>query len=354
MSGVLRPRARRRPPGGAPANPPGRFARWVHEPEPGERAPRPAPSVRPERSGEVLQFNRSPDLPFDRTVNPYRGCEHGCVYCYARPSHAYLDLSPGEDFERVLVYKPDAPERLRAALARPGYRPAPIALGMNTDAYQPIERELRLTRRLLELLLAHHHPVTLVTKSTLILRDLDLLEALAERRLVSVAVSLTTLDAALKARLEPLAAGPAQRLAVMQTLAAAGVPVGAMIAPVIPALTDHELERLVAAAAEAGATWAAWTLLRLPHEVAPLFDAWLAEHAPLRRERVLSALRALHGGRLYRAEWGRRMRGSGVYAELLARRFELARRRHGLAAGPPALDCRAFRPPGGRQLTLDL
>ncbi|MGE4535056.1 PA0069 family radical SAM protein [Halomonas sp.] len=308
-----------------------------------------ATEVREEQARSALSWNTSPDLPFDRSLNPYRGCEHGCIYCYARPSHAYWDLSPGIDFETRLIARSGLVERLREELCRPGYVCRPINLAGNTDAWQPIEARLGTTRAVLELLLECRHPVTLVTKGSLILRDLDLLAALAEHRLVRVMVSLTSLDADLKRRLEPRAASPTARLRVIRSLHDAGVPVGTLVSPVIPGLTDHELERLLAAAAEAGATTASWMLLRLPREVAPLFEAWLATHAPERARKVMSLIRQCRGGETYDPRFGHRLRGQGVFAELLQRRFTTACRRLGLntpaAEAAMRLDTTAFRPP---------
>ncbi len=301
----------------------------------------------------AIGYNQSPDVPFDRSINPYRGCEHGCIYCFARPSHAWLDLSPGLDFETRLFHKPEAPERLRDELARPGYTPAPLALGINTDAYQPIEKQLGLTRRLLDLLHETRHPVHIVTKSALIERDLERLAGMAAQGLAACAVSLTSLDKTLTRRMEPRAAAPARRLKTIRRLSEAGVPVTVMVAPLIPALTDHELEDLLAAAREAGARSASMVLLRLPHEVAGLFEEWLRAHYPDRSDSVLNRLRDCHQGRLYDSRFGQRMQGSGAYAQLLARRFELARKR--LAYQPPAtLRSDLFRPPlaGHGQLPL--
>ncbi len=304
----------------------------------------------------LITRNQSPDIPFDRSINPYKGCEHGCVYCFARPTHAYLDLSPGIDFETRIFYKTGVRENLTAELGRAGYRCRPIAMGTNTDPYQPAEKRLRVTRTILEVLLEHNHPVTIVTKGQLILRDLDLLAELASRGLASVAVSLTTLDNELKTRLEPRAAGPAARLRTIRELAAAGVPTGAMLAPVIPFLNDHEIEALVQAAAEAGACRANYILLRLPLEVKALFEEWLSVHYPLRAERVMNAIRASRGGRAYDAAWGRRMRGEGVFAELISRRFATAARKHGLlrddGRGESELRTDLFRPPSRRQMDL--
>jgi DNA repair photolyase len=326
---------------GALSNREGRFARHERDPDLEALAAAAATLEEPEltrlpttlhvdHARTIIARNRSPDIPFDQSINPYRGCEHGCIYCYARATHSYLDLSPGRDFETEIFYKPNAVELLRAELAAPGYEPSPIAFGTNTDPYQPFERELKVTRGLLELLLERKHPITIVTKGALILRDLDLLRAFAEEELVAVHVSVTTLDDELKRRMEPRTAGPKQRLAMIRQLSAAGIPTGVMAAPVIPALNDHELEGILAAAAENGAGSAGYVLLRLPHEVAPLFVEWLRAHYPDRAEHVLSLLRQLHGGALYDSEFGSRQRGFGPFAALLKARFEKARRRHGL------------------------
>ncbi|MDI5922123.1 PA0069 family radical SAM protein [Halomonas sp. LR5S13] len=339
---------------GATFDPHNRFAPTTSEPvDDGwwlEEAPESlVTEVREERTHSALSWNSSPDLPFDRSINPYRGCEHGCIYCYARPSHAYWDLSPGLDFETKLVARTGLVERLRDELCRTGYECRPINLAGNTDAYQPLEARYATTRGILELLLECRHPVTLVTKGGLILRDLDLLQDLARQRLVRVMVSLTSLDAALKRSLEPRAASPSARLRVIRTLAEAGIPVGTLVAPVIPGLTDHELERLVAAAADAGATTAGWMLLRLPREVAPLFKAWLKEHYPERAGKVMSLIRQCRGGEDYDPRFGKRMRGEGVFAELLEQRFHKACRRVSLndpaSVASQRLDTSAFRPP---------
>ena len=278
----------------------------------------------------IIARNRSPDIPFEQSINPYRGCEHGCVYCYARTTHSYLDLSPGRDFETEIFYKPNAAELLRAELAAPGYEASPIALGTNTDPYQPIERELRVTRSILELLLAQQHPITIVTKGSLILRDLDLLRSFAAHGLVAVHISLTTLDDELKRRMEPRTAGPKQRLNMVRQLADAGIPTGVLTAPIIPALNDHELEAMLEAAAQHGASNAGYVLLRLPHEVEPLFVEWLHAHYPDRAEHVLSLVRQLRGGALYDSQFHSRQRGSGPFAALLEARFAKARRRYGM------------------------
>lgn len=342
---------------GAVSRPAGRFAVRQVEPEPpeGEEEPQPAPEtiLRPLAARGILSRNDSPDVPFERSINPYQGCEHGCVYCYARPSHSYLDLSPGLDFETQIFYKPNAVELLRTELARPGYEVSPIAFGTNTDPYQPVERHLAVTRGLLELLLEHRHPLTIVTKGALILRDLDLLRALAEERLVAVYVSVTTLDDELKRRMEPRTAGPKQRLAMLRQLSAAGIPAGVMAAPVIPALNDHELEGILEAAAEAGAGSAGYVLLRLPHEVEPLFVEWLRAHYPQRAEHVLSLLRQLRGGALYDSGFGSRQRGFGPFAALLKARFEKARRRFALTR-EAALSTDKFVPPRASRPQLEL
>ncbi len=312
-----------------------------------------ATELYPDRTRTLITRNRSPDIPFDRSINPYKGCEHGCVYCFARPTHAYLDLSPGIDFETRIFYKTGVREALIAELSRPGYECATIAMGTNTDPYQPAEREQRITRTVLEVLLEHDHPLSIVTKGQLILRDLDLLTALAERRLVTVAVSVTTLENDLKTRLEPRAAGPAARLRIIRELSAAGVPTGVMVAPVIPFLNDHEIEAIVEAGAAAGARDAGYILLRLPLEVRSLFEDWLALHYPMKARRVMSAIHASRGGKAYDSAWGTRMRGTGVYADLIAKRFAAALKKHGLDRNDGhTLRTDRFRPPGHRQMDL--
>lgn len=305
---------------------------WAAEdtgPASGPDPARPRTRVHEECARSIITRNTSPDVGFSQSLNPYRGCEHGCSYCFARPSHAYLNLSPGLDFETRIFAKTNAAELLRRELARPGYRPEPIALGINTDAYQPLERRLQLTRRLIEVLLETRHPFTLITKNALVERDLDLLQAAAALDLVQVHFSVTTLDAQLSARLEPRAAAPHARLRAMRRLHGAGVPVGVMFAPVIPWVNDHELEKVLEAARDAGAARAGYVLLRLPHEVAPLFRDWLQVHLPDRAGHVMSTVQQMRGGRDYDPAFGERMRGRGRYAELLAQRFGLARRRCG-------------------------
>ncbi|MCT8164373.1 PA0069 family radical SAM protein [Pseudomonas putida] len=305
--------------------------------------------VRVEMAKTIIARNTSPDLPFDRSINPYRGCEHGCIYCYARPSHAYWDMSPGLDFETKLIAKTNAAEVLAEQLSKPGYVCAPINLGANTDPYQPIERDQRLTRQLLEVLLRFRHPVTIVTKGSLVLRDLDLLAEMAGQRLVRVMISLTTLDDELKRVLEPRAASPKARLRAIRVLHEAGVPVGVLCSPMIPMINDSELEHLLQAAKEAGAQSAAYMMLRLPLEVAPLFEQWLQDHYPQRTAHVLSLIRQSRGGALYDSRFGARMRGEGVFAELLAQRFARAMKRLAFAGREAqALDCSAFCPPGGQ------
>ena len=281
-------------------------------------------------SKSVIARNDSPDVPFDKSVNPYRGCEHGCVYCFARPTHAYLGMSPGLDFETRIMAKHEVAALLEKELAKPSYKPQPIALGTNTDPYQPVERRLALTRQILEVLWRARNPVTIVTKSDLVVRDLDILGPMAAAGLAKVCVSVTTLERGLARVMEPRAPAPVKRLAAIRKLAGAGVPSGVMAAPMIPALNDSELEAILEAGAEAGAKLAGYVLLRLPLELKELFEEWLEAHFPERKERVLNQLRAARGGRLYESRWGERMRGKGVEAELLARRFDLAAKRLGL------------------------
>ena len=318
---------------------------WQLEAEPEAH---PDTELLPDRTKRLITRNQSPDVPFDRSINPYKGCEHGCVYCFARPTHAYLDLSPGLDFETKIFFKTSVRERLTAELGARKYLCAPIAMGTNTDPYQPAEKKLGITRQILESLLEWRHPVTIVTKSQLVLRDLDLLASLAELDLVQVNVSVTTLDNTLKTKLEPRTASPAARLKVIGRLAEAGVPVGALVAPVIPFLNDEEIESIVARSVAAGARSLAYILLRLPSEVGPLFQEWLNEHYPLKASRVENAIRQMRGGRLYQAEWGARMRGSGPMAELIEKRFSRALKEHGIDRGARLSELRTdlFQPPG--------
>ncbi len=302
----------------------------------------------------IVTYNESPDIPFDRSINPYRGCEHGCIYCFARPTHAWLGLSPGLDFESRLFWKPDAPELLAAELHDPKYRPATVALGANTDPYQPVERETGLTRRILAVLAEYRHPVGIVTKSNLVLRDIDILAPMAAEGLVRVAISVTTLDRDLARRMEPRAPTPARRLEAISGLAAAGIPVTVLAAPLIPALNDHEIEAILREAAGAGATAAGYVLLRLPLEIGDLFADWLAAQYPDRAARVTSLVRQTRGGALYQSEFGTRQTGDGAYAEQIARRFAMARKRFALGREHPELDATRFRRPprAGDQLGL--
>jgi len=349
---------------GAVSNASGRFERharlhiddgWQHACE--AAAPKLRTTVTDERPKAVITRNTSPDVPFDRSLNAYRGCEHGCVYCFARPTHAYQGLSPGLDFESRLFAKPDAAKILETQLRKPGYKPGTLAMGTNTDPYQPIERQRRITRSVLEVLDAFNHPTAIVTKSDLIERDLDILAPMAERGLVSVGISITTLDRALARRMEPRAAAPVKRLKAVEALAEAGVPVSVMVAPVVPAINDHEIENILAAASGAGATGADYILLRLPGEVKALFAEWLAEHYPERASKALSQIAGHHGGRLYDSAWGRRMKGDGAYAAMLAKRFAIACRQLGLdqkAARARRHRTDLFQPPpkAGDQLSL--
>ncbi|HKL77066.1 MAG TPA: PA0069 family radical SAM protein [Gammaproteobacteria bacterium] len=346
---------------GAISNPEGRFEPLTREPVDdgwGERDPQPPPlttEVAVDASRTAITWNDSPDLPFDRSVNPYRGCEHGCVYCYARPSHAYWDLSPGLDFESRLLVKPEAARLLEAELARPDYRCAPMALGTNTDPYQPVEKTYGITREILEVLARTNHPVSIVTKSTLVERDLDLLGPMAAKNLASVTVSFTTFDRTLSRHLEPRAAAPNRRLRILRNLHAAGIPTGILVAPVIPVLTDGEIERILDACAEAGIRSAGYVLLRLPHEVKGLFWEWLTTHYPLKADHVMSRLRDTREGRTNDPDFGSRMTGKGAYADIIGHRFNLACQRLGIGGHDAALATDRFTPPpppAGAQLSL--
>ncbi|MDB6010063.1 MAG: family radical protein [Gammaproteobacteria bacterium] len=313
-------------------------------------------TVLPDRAKSVIATNNSPDVGFEQSINPYRGCSHGCVYCFARPTHAYLGLSPGLDFETKLFYKDNAVELLRAELSKRNYQCKTIALGINTDGWQPLERRLKVTRSVLAVLAECRHPLTIVTKSALVVRDLDLLQDLARDRLVSVMVSITSLDSDIKRTLEPRAASPQARLKVIEQLSAAGVPVGVLVAPVIPALTDHEMEHILEASRAAGASSAGYVLLRLPHEVKDLFREWLAEHYPDRAKHVMSLINQSRGGKDYQAEFGTRMVGTGVFAQLLRTRFDIAKRKYGLddAENRHELRTDLFRPPAVNQAQMTL
>lgn len=299
----------------------------------------------PDTARSLISKNESPDVGFSRSINPYRGCEHGCIYCFARPTHAYLGLSPGLDFETQIFFKQDAETLLQRELSKKGYQCEPIALGINTDAYQPAEETLNVTGRILNILDKSHHPVTIVTKSALILRDIDILRSMAARNLVHVFISLTTLNEDLVRALEPRAAAPYRRLEVIRSLSGAGIPVGVLVAPVIPVLTDHEMESLMSAAHEAGAKAAGYELLRLPLELKEIFSEWLDHHVPLSSRAVLARMREFHGGNLYDSRFGTRMRGSGPLADLLEQRFRIMARRL-VFPGLPPLETSLFKPPG--------
>jgi DNA repair photolyase len=310
-------------------------------------------TVTEEHPKSILSFNASPDIPFDRSINAYRGCEHGCIYCFARPTHAFHDLSPGLDFETKLFAKPDAARLLRETFAKSSYRPAPIAMGTNTDPYQPIETRYRITRQVLEVCLETRHPVTITTKSDRVLHDLEVLKELARNRLVNVGVSVTSLDARLSQLLEPRAASPAKRFATLGTLIDAGVPCHVMVAPVIPSITDHDIEGILEKAAQCGVQGATWIIVRLPHEVAPLFREWLQTHFPDRAEKVMATIRSIRGGRDNDPRFGKRMKPEGVWADLFRSRFNLATRRLGMAGIDIRLDCSQFRRPAADgQLSL--
>jgi DNA repair photolyase len=347
---------------GALSNPPGRFERQQLAPvDDGwyqDEVPDSIPTtLEPDRAREVISSNDSPDIAFEQSINPYRGCSHACPYCFARPSHAYMGLSPGLDFETRLFYKADAGKVLEAQLARPGYVCKSITLGANTDPYQPVERRMKVTRSILEVLARTRHPVSIITKSALVLRDIDLLTEMAREGLMSVAVSVTTLDSELKRVMEPRAASPQARLRTLAALSAAGIPTSVMAAPMIPALNDHELEAILEAAAAAGVRSAGYVLVRLPYEIKNLFREWLAKHYPDRAAHVMSLIRDMRGGRDNDPRFGTRMRGTGPYAQLLSNRFQLACRRLKLNSEPrAALSTALFQPPArsGAQLCLGL
>ena len=310
-------------------------------------------TVTEEKARSILSFNRSPDIPFDRSINAYRGCEHGCIYCFARPTHAYHDLSPGLDFETKLFAKPDAPQLLRQALARPGYKPAPIAMGTNTDPYQPIEAQYRITRQLLQVCLETRHPVTITTKSARVVHDIDLLAELARLNLTAVAISVTSLDPRLSGLLEPRASAPAKRLDALEKLAAAGIPAHVSIAPVVPSITDEFIEGILGEAAARGVQTASWIMLRLPHEVAPLFREWLQVHYPDRAGKVMGIVQSVRGGRDNDPGFFSRMKPLGPWADVFRSRFRLACKRNGLNRSHPVLDCKQFiRPEMSGQLKL--
>ncbi|MBW4934016.1 PA0069 family radical SAM protein [Marinobacter sp. F4206] len=326
---------------------------WHHAPEDDLNPDTLATEVINETARSIISRNTSPDVPFDQSINPYRGCEHACIYCFARPTHAYWDMSPGLDFETRLIAKPNAARKLREELDKPGYRVSPIALGVNTDAYQPLERTRRITRELLEVLLEYRHPVSIITKGALILRDLDLLSELSDQGLCSVRVSLTTLSNDLKRRMEPRTAAPATRLKMIERLSGAGIPTGIILGPVIPFVNDQEIESILTAAASAGASRASWIMLRLPLELDELFRDWLQRHFPQRAEHVMNRIRDLRGGKSYDSTFGRRMTGTGPYADLIRQRFARKARQLGLnlhEAEPLRNDL--FRKPAGEQMGL--
>jgi DNA repair photolyase len=310
--------------------------------------------VQVEKPRTAITRNESPDVSFDRSINPYRGCEHGCIYCFARPTHSYMGLSPGLDFEAKLFAKPDVPKLLERELSKPDYKVRAIAIGTNTDPYQPIEREWRVMRQILEVLQKANHPVAIVTKSALIMRDIDILSDMASRALVKVGISVTTLDRKLARSMEPRASTPAKRLDAVKALTEAGIPTGVLVAPIIPALNDHEIERILEAGHAAGATEASYVLLRLPLEVSPLFRDWLLQNYPNRYRHVMSLVRSMRGGKDYDAEFGKRMKGAGPYAWQIGRRFEMATKRLGMTRrGLPLRDDIFVRPDGGGiQLSL--
>jgi len=354
--------ARSRKGRGAISNRPGRY-------EPGERpaeddgwprfdedddVPPLRTTVGLDTSKSIISRNESPDVPFDQSINAYRGCEHGCIYCFARPTHAYLGHSPGLDFETKLYHKPNAAKLLVQELRRPGYRPTLIAMGTNTDPYQPIERRYRITRSILQVMSDFNHPVGITTKSANVLRDIDLLTSLARRRLVHVALSVTTLDAKLARQLEPRASAPHRRLAAIKELTAAGVPVSVSVAPIIPALTDHEIEAIIEAGVKNGARGVNWVLLRLPLEIKDLFAEWLQDHVPDRAEHVLNRVKDCHGGQIYSSQFGSRMRGNGPYADMIRQRVEKAAKRHGIGDRDWRLDLSRFTVPPGSPTQPDL
>jgi DNA repair photolyase len=342
---------------GAADNPANRFEKIELEADPDwdpEEGSAPKTLFLRDTTSSIIAYNDSPDIGFSASVNPYRGCEHGCIYCYARPSHEYLGFSAGLDFESRIMVKEHAPELLRAELSSKKWKPQVIAMSGVTDCYQPVERRLKLTRGCLEALAEFRNPVALITKNQLITRDLDILVDLARSQAVAVNISVTTLDADLRKVLEPRTTPPAGRLAAIEALAEAGVPVGVLVAPVIPGLTDHEMPRILAAAAKAGARFAGFVPLRLPYAVAPLFEDWLTRHYPDRKEKVLNRIRSLRGGKLNDPDFGTRMRGEGIFADQIRQMFHVACRKAGIDGDGPALSTAAFRRPGGTQLSLGL
>jgi len=340
---------------GALENPVNRFEKIFLEPDADwnpEEDVLPRTQFLKDHSKTAISMNDSPDIGFSAGLNPYRGCEHGCIYCYARPTHEYLGFSAGLDFESRIMVKEDAPELLRAELSSPKWQPQAIFMSGVTDCYQPVERKLKLTRRCLEVLAEFRNPVGIVTKNALVARDVDLLGELARHKAVAVMISVTSLDPALRGIMEPRTSPPGARLETIRKLAAAGIPVGVLVAPIIPGLTDHEVPAILKAAAAAGATSAGCTVIRLPHAVAPLFEQWLGTHLPDKKEKVLNRLRSMRGGKLYDAQWNKRFSGEGIFAEQIAQMFEVARRKAGIASEGGELSTAAFRRAGGTQLSL--
>ena len=340
---------------GAAANPPNRFEKIHLERDEDwnpEEDPLPRTQFLKDNSKSIIAYNDSPDIGFEASVNPYRGCEHGCIYCYARPFHEYLGFSSGLEFETKIMVKENAPKLLREELSSPKWKPQVIAMSGVTDCYQPVERKLKLTRGCLEVLAEFRNPVGIVTKNFLVTRDIDLLAELARHHAAAVYVSITTLDAELRKIMEPRTSPPAARLEAVRRLAQAGIHVGILMAPIIPGLTDHEIPSILEAAAEAGAKSAGHVTLRLPHAVAPLFEQWLQTHFPDRKEKVLNRLRAMRGGKLYDSQFGQRMRGEGIFADQIDQLFDVARRKVGIAERGGELSAAAFRRPGGAQLQL--
>ena len=340
---------------GAAENPPNRFEK-VHlerdEDWNPEEDPLPRTQFLKDNSKTIIAYNDSPDIGFEASINPYRGCEHGCIYCYARPFHEYLGFSAGIDFETKIMVKENAPQLLREELSSPKWKPQVIAISGVTDCYQPIERKLKITRGCLEVLAEFRNPVGIVTKNFLVTRDIDLLAELARHNAAQVYISLTTLDTELRKIMEPRTSPPAARLEAVRRLAEAGVRVGILMAPIIPGLTDHEIPAVLDAAAKAGAKSAGHVTLRLPHAVAPLFEKWLETHFPDRKEKVLNRLRSMRGGKLYDSKFGQRMRGEGIFADQIDQLFDVARRKVGIAERGGELSAAAFRRPGGAQLQL--
>ena len=337
---------------GALSNCTNRFESLITETEPefihDQEVSKPITELIEDHSRTIVNFNNSPDIPFDQSVNPYRGCEHGCVYCYARPTHAYLGLSPGLDFETKILVKPNAQTLLKRYLSKKNYHCRPLAFGTNTDPYQPVEKKLRIMRQLIELLHEYRHPLTIVTKSALVCRDIDLLADMAKDNLCRVAVSVTSLDHKLSNKLEPRAAAPQSRIRTIETLNDAGIPVMAMVAPVIPFLNDNEIERILEKVSTAGAINAGYVLLRLPHEIKDLFKEWLQIHKPLKADHIMSLIRQSRGGKEYDNRYGYRMRGTGEYAQLIARRFAVAKKKYGLVGTEKLMNTSLFIKPNSQ------